>query len=261
MRFATVGDNCVDAYEALGKYYAGGNPVNVAVYLLRLGEEASYTGAVGDDPNGRMIVDRLQSKGVDTSHVKVLTGKTAVTKVEIVDGNRVFGEYEEGVLADFKLSEEDVNFLCSHDLIISGIWGMIEDDLPKLEARGVPIAFDFSDQPTHPIVDQAIGHVTYAFFSSEEEDNPVLRGFMKRMYDRGPKLVVITLGEYGSLCFDGKDYFHFGIIPGPVVDTMGAGDSYIAGFLRGIMRGESIVTSMRLGAENSSVTIGYQGAW
>ena len=169
MRFATVGDNCIDDYEALGLCYAGGNPVNVAVYLRRLGEEASYTGAVGDDSYGKVILDRLKNKDVDISHVKVLPGKTAITKVELVDGERVFKDYDEGVLQDFKLSAEDIDYLCGHDLIISGIWGMIEDDLPKLKVRGVPIAFDFSDQPTHPIVDKAIDHVTYAFFRQKKK--------------------------------------------------------------------------------------------
>ena len=261
MRFATVGDNCIDAYESLGKYYTGGNPVNVAVYLRRLGEEASYTGAVGKDSYGKIVMDTLKSKNVDISHVKVLPGNTAVTKVELADGERIFKDYDEGVLKDFKLSEEDINFLCGHDLIVSGIWGMIENELPALKRRGVPIAFDFSDQPTHPIVDKAIEHVTYAFFSSEEKDNPVLREFVKKIHCRGPELVLVTLGEYGSLCYDGREYYHFGVIPCPVVDTMGAGDSYIAGFLRGIMLGKDIPASMKLGAENSSITIGYQGAW
>jgi Sugar kinases, ribokinase family len=261
MKFATVGDNCIDEYEALGKCYTGGNPVNVAVYLCRLGEEASYTGAVGDDSYGKIVVNALKSKGVDISHVKVLPGNTAITKVELADGERIFKDYDEGVLKDFKLSEDDIDFLCSHDLIISGIWGMIEADLPKLKARGIPIAFDFSDQPEHPIVDQAIDHVTYAFFSSEEEDNPELRDFIKKMHGRGPKLVIVTLGEYGSICYDGTEFYKFGVIQCPVVDTMGAGDSYIAGFLRGIMLGKDIPASMKLGAESSSVTIGYQGAW
>ena len=42
---------------------------------------------------------------------------------------------------------------------------------------------------------------------------------------------------------------------------MGAGDSFIAGFLYGLMRGQEIPACMALGAENSSVTLGYAGAW
>lgn len=261
MKFAAVGDNCVDAYEALGKYYPGGNPVNVAVYMLRLGEEASYTGAVGDDAYGQLMKDSLKEKGIDISHVKTLHGDTAVTKVEIVNGDRVFTDYAEGVLKDFKLTEEDIDFLCSQDLVITSIWGMIEDELPKIKERGVPIAFDFSDQPKHPIVEKAIGSVTYAFFSDDRGDTPELRAFMEQMKEKGPGLVVVTLGEKGSICYDGTKFWEFSIIPCEVVDTMGAGDSYIAGFLRAIMKGEDIMSGMRKGAENSCVTLGYQGAW
>lgn len=261
MRFATVGDNCVDAYEEWNQYYPGGNPVNVAVYLLRLGEEASYTGAVGDDKYGQTMKDALKSKKVDISHVKTLHGDTAVTKVELVNGDRVFTDYSEGVLKDFKLTEEDIDFLCGHDLVISGIWGMIEDDLPKIKEKGVPIAFDFSDQLEHPIVEKAIGSVTYAFFSDDRGDSQELREYMKKMQEKGPKLVLVTLGDKGSICYDGAEFYKFGILPCEVVDTMGAGDSFIAGFLRAIMKGEGILESMRAGAENSCVTLGYQGAW
>ena len=51
---------------------------------------------------------------------------------------------------------------------------MIENDLPGIRQRGVPIAFDFSDQPEHPIVDKAIDYVNYAFFSDDRGDTPEL---------------------------------------------------------------------------------------
>lgn len=261
MKFATVGDNCVDAYECLGTYFLGGNPVNVGVYLARMGAQASYTGVVGDDSYGAAMKEGLAKKGVDISRVRVLPGSTAVTKVDLVNGDRVFTDYIEGVLADFKLTDEDVDFLCEHDLVITGIWGMIEDDLPRIRQRGVPIAFDFSDQPEHPIVDKAIGHVNYAFFSDDQGDTPQLRAFMEKMQARGPELVVVTMGDQGSICYDGSKFYKFGILPCKVVDTMGAGDSYIAGFLLARMNGCGIEECMEKGAQSSCVTLGYQGAW
>ena len=42
---------------------------------------------------------------------------------------------------------------------------------------------------------------------------------------------------------------------------MGAGDSYIAGFLKGILEEKTIEECMKLGAENAAVTLGYEGAW
>ena len=65
------------------------------------------------------MISAIQNKGVDTSHIQVLDGKTAVTHVDIVDGDRVFGKYEEGVLADFKLREQDISFIKKHDLAVS----------------------------------------------------------------------------------------------------------------------------------------------
>ena len=46
-----------------------------------------------------------------------------------------------------------------------------------------------------------------------------------------------------------------------LVDSLGAGDSYIAGFLKGIADGLSIEKSMELGAGNATETLGYFGAW
>ena len=77
----------------------------------------------------------------------------------------------------------------------------------------------------------------------------------------GAKTVIVTRGTKGSIAYDGTSYTEFGIIPCDVVDTMGAGDSFIAGFLYGILQGKSLQESMEQGAKNSSVTLGYSGAW
>ena len=77
IRVAAIGDNCIDYYDSLNESYPGGNPVNVAVYIKRLGGESSYTGAVGTDSFGKIMISAIQNKGVDTSHIQVLDGKTA----------------------------------------------------------------------------------------------------------------------------------------------------------------------------------------
>ena len=269
----------ISHYDSLNESYPGGNPVNVAVYIKRLGGESSYTGAVGTDSFGKIMISAIQNKGVDTSHVQVLDGKTAVTHVDIVDGDRVFGKYEEGVLADFKLREQDISFIKKHDLAVTGIWGMIEDELPLI-SKEIPVAFDFANKFANPIVEKAIPYVTYAFFSFDEESRnefrqkyhsmglkekenctEQLKEFMKAMQQKGPKVIIATLGKNGSIGYDGNSWYRFGIIECKVVDTMGAGDSFIAGFLYGILNGLNVQDSMEAGAQNSAVTIGYQGAW
>lgn len=207
IRVAAIGDNCIDYYDSLNESYPGGNPVNVAVYIKRLGGESSYIGAVGTDSFGKIMISAIQNKGVDTSHIQVLDGKTAVTHVDIVDGDRVFGKYEEGVLADFKLREQDISFIKKHDLAVTGIWGMIEDELPLI-SKEIPVAFDFANKFANPIVEKAIPYVTYAFFSFDEESRnefrqkyhsmglkekenctEQLKEFMKAMQQKGPSVL------------------------------------------------------------------------
>lgn len=261
MKLAAVGDNCVDVYENIGKAYPGGNPVNVAVYFVRLGGEASYTGVVGTDAYGALMKEKIGEKGVDVSHIRFEEGSTAVTHVELVDGERVFGEYEEGVLADFKLTEEEIGFLCTHDMVVTGLWGNIHNDLETIHSRGVKTAFDAATRPDDEAARIAIPSTDYLFFASDDGDTPKLRELMKDIHAKGPKLVIATLGDKGSVVYDGEAYQAFGIIPCNVVDTMGAGDSYIAGFLKGILEGKTVEECMKAGASNSSITLEYNGAW
>lgn len=286
VRIAAVGDNCIDSYDQTGEAYAGGNPVNVAVYTVRLGGEASYTGVVGDDDFGAFMKKSIANKGVDVSHLKTLPGKTAVTHVEIVDGERILGDYEEGVMADFKLTPEDIEFLTSYDLVVTGIWGMIEHDLPAIRDKGVKIAFDFATCYDSEVIDIAMPYVDYAFFAWDDDETDEtsdemngratdqmnaeekmkkneeeLRNFMKAMKAKGCGMIVVTRGEKGSLAYDGETFTPAGIVPCNVIDTMGAGDSFIAGFLTGTLKGLPLYECMMMGASNSSVTLGYSGAW
>lgn len=251
----------MDVYHQLDQSYPGGNPVNVAVYGVRLGLETAYVGAVGTDSYGQVMIEAINSKGVDTSHIKVLEGNTAITQVTLENGNRIFGDYDEGVLAQFKLSQSDFDFIQTFDLFVSGLWGMVEHDLSKVKALGLKVAFDFATKWDSPVVAVAIPSVDYAFFASDEAFTESMATFMKDMQAKGPQLVVVTLGSRGSVAYDGTKFYHYGIVACDVIDTMGAGDSYIAGFLKGILEGEPIEACMAIGAKTSSETIAYMGAW
>ena len=205
--------------------------------------------------------DSIAAKGVDTSHVRFVEGNTAITYVELINGDRVFGDYDEGVLADFRLTEEEIDFLCNHDLVVTGLWGNVHYDLKKIKQKGVRIAFDAATRTEDEAAQVAVLQADYFFFASDFGDTEELRQKMKELHAKGPKLVIVTLGEKGSLVYDGNDFTFFGIVPCRVVDTMGAGDSYIAGFLKGIMEEKNILDCMKMGAENASQTIGYHGAW
>ena len=260
MKIAAVGDNSTDVYLEQGETYPGGNTVNVAVNLIRLGGEASYVGFIGTDEYGAKLKKALAAKGVDISHLSTKPGTSPYTEITLDNGNRVFGKYDEGVMEHFYLSDEDKAFICGHDLLHTSVWSRIENDLKELGERGAVISFDFSDQPQHECVDIAMPYVNYAFFSFQQ-DSPELREFMQKCWNKGPKYVVATLGENGSLGFDGSVFVEQGIIDVPVVDTMGCGDSFIAGFLYGVLQGLDLKSCLESGAQSAAVTIQVNGAW
>ena len=164
-------------------------------------------------------------------------------------------------MAQFALSDADMDFLCTHDLVVSGVWGHVESRLGALAARGVPVAFDCSDQLDTDMVHTALPHTKIAFFSDDDADDEQLKARMICVAAQGPQLVVATRGHRGSLAFDGEQFFSGDIVPCNVVDTMGAGDSFIAGFLYAWLQGRDIPECMISGAQASAVTIGCFGAW
>ncbi len=264
MKLAAVGSNCIDYYENMegGKAYPGGGPVNMAVYTVRLGGEASYIGPVGNDSYGSIMREAIGQKGVNLSRLQVKEGRTAVSQVTLTDGERVFGDYDEGVMADYVLSEEDMDFICTHDVVVCDLWGKVEGQFKDLKERGMTTAFDCATRPEDPESQTAMPYTDYLFFSCDDGDTPELRAQMKRYHEKGPRLVVCMMGGDGSLCWDGSEFHRFGIVPCEnMVDSMGAGDSYIAGFLLGITEGLPIEKAMEKGAANATVTLGYFGGW
>ena len=264
-RIACIGDNCIDCYDETGERYPGGNPVNVSVYFRRLGIPASYIGAVGNDDNGRVILDSLREKKVDVSHVKVLEGDTAITHVKRVNGDRVFGDDDPGVNVKLTLTEEDLEFIAEHDLVVTGLWGYTEPFLPAIESRGIPIAYDASNRLALPQCREGMKYAKYLFFSDDSAEEEQLRQQMRGIAAMGSEVVIAMRGSLGSLAYADGRFESLGIIPCEVVDTMGAGDSYIAGFLNARLAAGPVSADlsecMRKGAENAAVTIGYEGAW
>ncbi|MDQ6595726.1 fructoselysine 6-kinase [Bacillus salipaludis] len=260
MRIVTVGDNCMDVYLASGKAYPGGNPVNVAVYLKELGADSSYIGWVGNDQYGDQMIEAVQGKGVDTTFLAKKDGKTAVTHVELIDNDRRFGDYDEGVMAQFTLTDDELEFIHTHQLVHAGIWGHVEWYYPLFKQKGLLTAFDFSDQLEHGLVKTLPAFVDYSFFSYIKDDE-YIRGFLKEVKKQGSRVAVATLGENGSIAYDGEQFYQCGVLEADVVDTMGAGDSFISGFIYGTLQGQSIQQCLTLGTKTAAKTIRYFGAW
>lgn len=261
MKLIAIGDNCIDYYEQTGLAFPGGNAVNVSVYFRRIGGKSAYIGAVGTDQFGQILLDGLKGKEVDVSHVHMEEGTTAVTQVELVEGDRVLGDYDEGVMENFTIKEEDYPFIESFDLVVSGFWGHAHQEFRYFHEKGMKTAFDFATKLDDPLVKEVIPYIDFAFFAHDGDDIDWIKDFMKKHHFFDSQIIVITRGDKGSIAYDGHTFYEYGIVPCTVVDTMGAGDSYIAGFLMASLEDLPIRDRMEMGAKTSAETIGYYGAW
>lgn len=256
----TVGDNCIDVYPALGRGFSGGNAVNVAVHCSRHGLSPAYVGWVGEDDYGRQMCREMAAEGVDVSHVHSKPGSTAQTFVELRGSDRVLGDYHEGVMADFYLDDEDLAWIGRFDMVHAGIWGHVEPYLAALKAEGTIVSFDFADKWDSPLWGMLPPSLDYAF-ASAPEDTPQLRARLREVACMGAGTVIATLGAGGSLAYHGERFYYQCAIPVNIVDTMGAGDAFIAGFLSAVAKGAAVEEAMRQGALGAALTLQCQGAW
>ena len=261
MKFAALGDNCIDVYKRLGKRYPTGNVVDTGVNMQLLGISTSIISTTGNDENGEWMIRTLMEVGIDISHLKVGNGPTAVTYMDMDGLDRLHGDYEEGVLEQMVFDEEDLCFAALHDLVHTALWVKAEDGLPTLKEKGAVISFDYADRLDHPLVEKTLPYVDYGFFSYKKNRDSFIEKYLKDKTDRGMKLAVATFGDQGSLAFDGQSFYEGRVYPAKVVNTVGAGDSFIAGFLYGILTSQSIPEALDQGAKVAAKVVSIFEPW
>jgi fructoselysine 6-kinase len=259
MRLAGVGDNVVDRYRDLGTMFPGGQALNVAVYAHRFGLETAYLGAVGDDVAGRHVLGAMHSEGIDTSRVRVVPGPNATGEVTLVDGNREFVGGDAGV-SKIRLDEGDLAYLAGFDLIHSSESSYLEDQLGLL-AGVAPLSFDFSVHRDPAYLEPLVPFVEIAEFSLSDLADADAEAWLERVHRLGPRLVLATRGASGALLYDGRRFWRQVAVETQLIDTLGAGDAFIARFLVGVLRDEPVETSLAAAAVEAAAVCGAYGAF
>ena len=259
MRLAGVGDNVVDRYRDLGTMFPGGQALNTAVYVHRFGLPSAYLGAVGDDVAGRHVLGAMRSEGIDITRVRIVPGPNAAGEVTLVDGNREFGEADPGV-SKFRLDEADLAYLRGFDLIHSSESSYLEDQL-ELLAGVAPLSFDFSVRRDPAYLEPLLPFVEIAEFSLSDLDDAGAEAWLERMHGLGPRLVLATRGALGALFYDGHRFWRQAAVKTEVIDTLGAGDAFIARFLVGVLQDEPVDASLAAAAVQAAATCGAYGAF
>lgn len=237
LSIAGVGDNVVDCNYTSKVMYPGGNCVNFAVFGRQIGCRSAYIGVVGKDEEGTLILDALVKRGVDVSRCIRVEGETGRCGIHLTNGDRtIVEENDKGVVKSQPLliTEELLKHLETYDIVHSSCYSCLEDQLYKIKAAGISLLYDFSDEWTEEKFAAICPNLRFAFFSGKDLAVDELSDYLRKIVDEyGCELAITTIGERGALVYDGKQVYRK--LPynfeGGVIDTTGAGDSWITGFI------------------------------
>jgi 2-dehydro-3-deoxygluconokinase len=252
----------------------GGAESNVAIALARLGTPTRWVGRVGADPIGRRILRELRAEGLD---VKGIIDPSAPTGIMIKeqrtnDATRV--QYYRAASAGSRLTVADLaeadieNAALLH---VTGITPALSDTAHEAvltamsiaRDAGVLVSFDvnhrgslWTDDPAS--IYRELASRADIVFAGEDEGRILFPGaatppeLATSIAGLGPAQVIIKRGEAGCLALvDGRIHTRTAI-PVRVIDTVGAGDAFVAGYLAELLAGlpvdERLATAVTLGA-------------
>ncbi|MER8607339.1 PfkB family carbohydrate kinase [Mesorhizobium sp. M1233] len=260
-----IGDNVVDDYVDQGVYYPGGNALNVAVLARRFGlANVAYIGILADDEEGKHVRSSLVEEGLDDSYCRYVHGETGKAKVTLVKGDRVFvGSNNGGVRKRLALRMDEPDFTLLRQLgnAHSTCYSYFEAELPRIRSQLQQLSFDFSTGRDKAYLAAMCPLVTTGFFSGSDMSDLETEGFVRDVHSLGVLTVCVTQGERGAVLSDGRSVLRQEIVAAKVVDTMGAGDAFIAGFLSARIQGASLDAALLHAATSASDACTWSGAF
>ena len=267
MKIIGIGDSVLDEYVESYCMYPGGNSVNVPVLAKRCGaEEAAFIGICGSDYGGKEFCKSLEQEGVNISRIRIMQEKTARNKVHIDEyGDRKFvgnnGDDVAQRMVNLLLNQDDLEFIKHYDVVHTSYHSEIDEILGKLKGK-TPISLDFSDAYDEEALALYCPLVDFAFLSAGDFEEDKAEELAELALGCGAETVVLTKGKNGSIILkEGLKYVQpaFPVTP---IDALGAGDAYIASFLRAYFDTQGDVeVAARLASSFASQTCLFYGAF
>jgi fructoselysine 6-kinase len=256
-----VGDNTLDVYLDRNIEYPGGNALNVSVMAARLGARSAYLGCVGNDRQGQYLLDCLQQEAVDVSRCRMLAGNNGWACVDSIGGERVFLGSDPGVCRQLQLDADDLAYIGTFGLAHSSLYSGLQDQLAQVRQASGCLSFDFSDNWVEFDWQALIRHVDIAFFSAAECSSKQAVELANSLRAMGPAVVVITRGAQGAIAVDARGMHEQPAQPCTFVDSMGAGDGFIAAFLLAWRARQSLADCLSKGVGYAGQVCGWAGGF
>lgn len=252
----------------------GGAESNVAIGLARLGRRSAWLGRLGDDAAGDLIERELRAEGVQSFAIRDADAPTGLMVKSQPVAGRSRVDYHRAASAGSRLTPDDIDpaLIASAELLhVSGITlalsagsaAAVEHAVALAVAAAVPVSFDFNHRSRlwgdrSPVAAyRSIAERATILFAGEDEAALLVSGSnaadqAERLASLGPPQVLVKRGADGCVALIDGQTFAVAAVPVAVIDTVGAGDAFAAGYLaellEGLDAGARVATAIRCGA-------------
>lgn len=251
----------------------GGKGINVSVMLNHLGTDSCALGFLAGF-TGKAIEDDLHRMGIHTDFIHLSQGMTRINvKLKAKEETEINGQGPGISQADFQKLLEQVALLRPGDTLV--LAGSIPQSLPddvyeriiqSLAGKDIQVVVDatrdllchvlkyrpFLIKPNHI----ELGEIFDRTLHTDEE----IRECASLLQQRGARNVLVSMAGDGAILLDETGAFHKIAAPkGKVKNSVGAGDSMVAGFLAGYLQSRDYETALRIGAAAGSATAFSEG--
>ena len=254
-------------------FTSGGGGTNAAVTFARQGLSTACIGVIGDDLNGRELLNELSGEGINVDYFQKHGDDHTAYSVILVDrsGERTIlshkGEgqhFDAGKIIFDELKTKWV-FLDS----LGGHYDLLEKAVSWAVANGVKIATNPGGKELGHGLEKLkplLKHFSIFWLNQEEAakltgiDIKDENGIFKAMDELISGIFVMTKGPEGMAVSDGKNIYRAGVPDSPVVERTGAGDASCSGFIAEYMRSGSIEKAIQFATANASSVVTQYGA-
>ena len=229
----------------------GGSSSILAHNLAVLGTRVGFVSEVGGDAMGEIAHGYLHGTGVDLAHFRQKAGATGVTLLLPHGKKRHILTYP-GVMSDLKVEDLDFAYVSSaRHFHLSSLF--LQGGLHELKAAGLTLSLDTNDDPSgiwRGVLDLLLDKVDILLPNLDEllkiADTATTDEALDKLAPRVP-MIVVKCGSRGALVQRGSERQWVPPIVVEPVDTIGAGDSFNAGFLSAWLRGGNPIRAAAMG--------------
>ena len=246
--------------------FAGGKGINVSRVLKRLGIENTATGFIGGF-TGKFITDTLKEEGISSHFVEVEQDTRINVKIKADAETEINGPGPEISSQKLEELEKFLSSLTSEDTVVfagsspKNLGNIVYKELIGLTRKtGAQVVCDFEGQTLldslefEPLLVKPNNHELGDIFGVKLESLDQIESYARQILAKGAQHVIISMAGDGALLVTRDGAYFAKPIKGDVKNSVGAGDSMVAGFTGEFVRSDDVIQAFKWGVACGTAT-------